>query len=65
MDVETLYTFAFWGSIVMVLFGAALGLVGIWFEDFFKYKIVERLFITDGILFATALAVTIITKLLR
>ena len=65
MTPESVHVVTFWACIVLVIAGASLALVGVWFEDFFQNKTVQKLFTTDGILFLTALAITIVTKLLR
>ena len=55
------YTIAFWASIIGVCAGGALGLLGVWIEDFWKDELGFRLIMTDVILTVTAVAVTGIT----
>lgn len=62
MDANSLYTFVFWAAIVCSVLGGVLGLVGIWFEDFFKNETAWKLVVTDLILAGTSIVVAVIIK---
>jgi len=54
-------TTAFWLCIVFLVFGAGLGLAGVWLGDWWE-KLGAKLFYSNVILFAAAVAVALVTK---
>lgn len=57
-----LHTVAFYAAIFFTVFGAMLGLIGVWVDDFWDSPTPVRLLITDAILAATSIIVAAITK---
>ena len=64
MDTATIHTVTFWSAIVLLAVGSVLGLMGVWMDNFWDNDWAAKLIITDGILFAAAVAGAVITKLL-
>ena len=56
----SLQQLAFYSAIFFTVFGGILGLVGVWFEDFFKNEVGFKLFITDVVLASTSIIVAAI-----
>ncbi len=59
---DNLYLLTFWLSIIFILVGGCCGLLGVWWQDFWKHEIGWRLFMTDMILLSTSVAVAVVTK---
>ena len=60
----SLYQLSFYAAIFFTILGGALGLVGVWFEGFWRNDMAWRLLVTDFILAGTAIIVAVITKFL-
>jgi hypothetical protein len=58
----SLYSIAFYCGLFFTLFGALLGLIGVWFHDFWKSDTTVKLLITDLILAGTSIVVAAMTK---
>jgi hypothetical protein len=61
MDVKTIHNLAFKGSLLTVLIGTALGLTGIWYDDFWKREIGARLLLTTFLLFCACTITAAVT----
>lgn len=59
-----MYELTFYATIAFTVIGAILGLIGVWFEDFFRNDIAWRLIVTDIILAVASAIVATITKFL-
>jgi|688.fasta_scaffold684376_1 hypothetical protein len=60
----SLYDLVFWLTIFFVLFGATLGLIGVWVEKFWESEQCMRLLLTDVILAVASGLVATIMKFL-
>lgn len=59
---QQIHKLTFRGSIWSLLLGCALGLAGIWFEDFWANDVSWKLVSTTWLLFVTCLLTAAITK---
>lgn len=57
-----LHQITFWATIFFVVFGAVLGLVGVWIPRFWDNDYSWKLFLTDCILAGSSVIVAAITK---
>jgi len=57
-----LHVYSFYAAIVFTVFGAVLGLAGVWFEDFWRNDTTWKLIVTDAILAVSSIIVAAITK---
>lgn len=59
-----MYELTFYATIAFTVFGALLGLVGVWVEDFYRNDVAWKLILTNVILAVTSAIVAVITKFL-
>ena len=58
----SLYTVAFWAAIFFTGIGAALGLMGVWIQEFWRSDVAVKLLMTNAILAGTSILVAAMTK---
>ena len=61
----SLYSLSYYAAIMFTVFGALLGLMGTWIENFWKNDTAPKLLITNMILCAASIVVAVITKFLQ
>ena len=61
----SLFHVAFYGAIIFSILGGILGLMGIWFHNFWKNDLSIKLILTDLVLAGTSIVVAVITKFLQ
>lgn len=57
-----IHIYAFYAAIVFTVFGAILGLLGIWINDFWRDETTWKLLMTNVILAVSSIIVAAITK---
>jgi hypothetical protein len=60
-----LFQWSFYAAIFFTIIGGIMGLLGVWFADFWKNDIAWKLILTDIILAVTSIIVATITKFLH
>lgn len=64
MDTQTIYSWAFGSSLILLVLATAFGIAAIWVPDFWQNEYARKFFWTGTVLFGVSLTVAIITKLL-